>query len=66
MKDLHFFSQVGIIGRTGAGKSTLTLSLFRIIEASEGSVLIDGVDVSNLGLHRLRSALTIIPQVKLP
>ncbi|XP_037921935.1 multidrug resistance-associated protein 1 isoform X7 [Hermetia illucens] len=54
--------KVGIVGRTGAGKSSLTLSLFRIIEAAEGQILIDGVDISALGLHALRSRLTIIPQ----
>jgi len=41
----------------------LTLSLFRIVEAAEGSILVDGVDISNIGLHTLRSRLTIIPQV---
>lgn len=55
--------KVGIVGRTGAGKSSLTLSLFRIIEAVEGSIEIDGLNIANLGLTRLRSALTIIPQV---
>lgn len=55
--------RVGIVGRTGAGKSSLTLSLFRIIEAAAGSIEIDGVNVAHLGLVALREALTIIPQV---
>ncbi|KAK0171316.1 hypothetical protein PV328_009061 [Microctonus aethiopoides] len=54
--------KIGIVGRTGAGKSSLTLSLFRIIEAAEGKIFIDGIDISTLGLHVLRSRLTIIPQ----
>uniref|UniRef100_A0AAX7V9V4 Multidrug resistance-associated protein 1 n=1 Tax=Astatotilapia calliptera TaxID=8154 RepID=A0AAX7V9V4_ASTCA len=54
--------KVGIVGRTGAGKSSLTLGLFRIIEAAEGQIFIDGVDIAKLGLHELRSRITIIPQ----
>ncbi|KAK0179174.1 hypothetical protein PV327_007989 [Microctonus hyperodae] len=54
--------KIGIVGRTGAGKSSLTLSLFRIIEAAHGKIFIDGIDISKLGLHTLRSRLTIIPQ----
>ncbi|PWA03531.1 hypothetical protein BB558_000317 [Smittium angustum] len=55
-------SKVGVVGRTGAGKSSLTLALFRIIEAAEGSIVIDGIDISKLGLVDLRSNLIIIPQ----
>ncbi|XP_031350249.1 multidrug resistance-associated protein 1 isoform X4 [Photinus pyralis] len=54
--------KVGIVGRTGAGKSSLTLSLFRIIEAAQGEIIIDDVNISKIGLHALRSRLTIIPQ----
>ena len=54
--------QIGIVGRTGAGKSSMALSLFRIIEATSGSIVIDGLDTGALGLHDFRSKLTIIPQ----
>ncbi|RVE43931.1 hypothetical protein evm_011442 [Chilo suppressalis] len=54
--------KLGIVGRTGAGKSTLTLGLFRIVEAMGGKILIDGIDISTIGLHQLRSRITIIPQ----
>ena len=54
--------KVGVVGRTGAGKSSLTLALFRLIEPVEGHIYIDGLNISQLGLYDLRSRLTIIPQ----
>ncbi|XP_065414945.1 multidrug resistance-associated protein 1 isoform X9 [Chrysemys picta bellii] len=54
--------KVGIVGRTGAGKSSLTLGLFRINESAEGEIIIDGVNVAKIGLHDLRFKITIIPQ----
>ncbi|KAF1761582.1 hypothetical protein GCK72_009838 [Caenorhabditis remanei] len=54
--------KIGIVGRTGAGKSSVTLSLFRIVEAAEGQITLDGINIADIGLHDLRSNLTIIPQ----
>ncbi|PIA19108.1 hypothetical protein COEREDRAFT_90472 [Coemansia reversa NRRL 1564] len=54
--------KVGIVGRTGAGKSSLTLGMLRIIEASSGRIVVDGIDISHIGVGDLRSQLTIIPQ----
>ncbi|XP_077632923.1 ATP-binding cassette sub-family C member 3 isoform X1 [Crocuta crocuta] len=59
---VHGGEKVGIVGRTGAGKSSMTLCLFRILEAAEGEICIDGLNVADIGLHDLRSQLTIIPQ----
>ncbi|KAL8582638.1 hypothetical protein ACOMHN_028703 [Nucella lapillus] len=54
--------KVGIVGRTGAGKSSMTVALFRLIEGASGSIVIDRHNVSTLGLHDLRSRITILPQ----
>ena len=55
-------SRVGLVGRTGAGKSSLTLALFRFLEARAGSVVIDGLDIATLALKELRERMAIIPQ----
>ena len=66
LKGLNFTveknQRVGIVGRTGAGKSSLALALFRFLEARDGSITIDGLDISKLKLFDLRSRLAIIPQ----
>ncbi|KAK3094333.1 hypothetical protein FSP39_000405 [Pinctada imbricata] len=54
--------KIGIVGRTGAGKSSMTLSLFRLIEAAGGEINIDSLCIADIGLHDLRSKITILPQ----
>ncbi|OJD19343.1 hypothetical protein AJ78_00705 [Emergomyces pasteurianus Ep9510] len=54
--------RVGIVGRTGAGKSSLALALFRGLEADSGRILLDNVDIGQIGLRDLREAITIVPQ----
>lgn len=66
LKDLDFVVdgglKVGIVGRTGAGKSTISNALTRIVELESGSIEIDGLDIADLDLCELRNAVTIIPQ----
>ncbi|PLW40557.1 hypothetical protein PCANC_16781 [Puccinia coronata f. sp. avenae] len=54
--------KVGIIGRTGSGKSTLAMSLLRILEPAEGKIILDGIDISRIGLQDLRTRITIVSQ----
>lgn len=56
-------SKVGVVGRTGAGKSSLVLALLRIVELAEGSIAIDNVDIATLSLEKLRSSIAVIAQV---
>ncbi|TFK50258.1 P-loop containing nucleoside triphosphate hydrolase protein [Heliocybe sulcata] len=54
--------RVGLLGRTGSGKSTLAMSLLRFVDPVSGRIVIDGIDISTIGLHDLRSRITFIPQ----
>ncbi|OAF67676.1 Ubiquitin-conjugating enzyme E2 S [Intoshia linei] len=55
-------TKIGVVGRTGSGKSSMVLAMFRILEASSGKILIDNIPISYIGLHDLRNNITIIPQ----
>ncbi|WVF66753.1 hypothetical protein IAT40_001495 [Kwoniella sp. CBS 6097] len=60
--DIRGGEKIGIIGRTGAGKTSITVALFRLVELTSGRIIIDGLDISQLGLNTLRSKIAIIPQ----
>ncbi|GAK67638.1 ABC transporter family protein [Moesziomyces antarcticus] len=62
--DLHIKAgeKIAFCGRTGAGKSTLVTTLLRTLELSGGSITVDGIDIATMGLHRLRSSISLIPQ----
>lgn len=53
--------KVGIVGRTGAGKSTILQVLFRLTDSFEGDIKIDGADIKSMGLHLLRKSIAYIP-----
>lgn len=60
--DIKSHEKIGVVGRTGAGKSSLTLALFRLIEPASGNITIDNINTSSIGLLDLRRRLAIIPQ----
>ncbi|KAJ1799855.1 hypothetical protein LPJ59_001535 [Coemansia sp. RSA 2399] len=60
--DARHGERIGIVGRTGAGKSTLSRALLRLVEPTSGTIVLDGVNILELGLERVRQSITIIPQ----
>jgi ATP-binding cassette subfamily C (CFTR/MRP) protein 5 len=60
--DIRPREKIGVCGRTGSGKSTTMLALFRVVELEGGCITIDGIDISTLGLGNLRENICIIPQ----
>jgi len=58
---VHSGHKVGIVGRTAAGKSTLSLAITRIVELFSGTIEIDGIDISKVDIHELRSKITVVP-----
>ena len=63
--DIKRGEKIGIVGRTGAGKSSMTLALFRIIEPAEGAISIDNIDITHMGVGHLRSRFVISQKKKL-
>ena len=67
LRDLSFEvrprEKIGVVGRTGAGKSTICLSLSRIVEIANGTIQVDGINISDLPLNEVRRRITVIPQV---
>jgi ABC-type multidrug transport system fused ATPase/permease subunit len=63
--DIDPGAKVAVVGRTGAGKSTIATAFFRFLEAERGKIEIDGINIAEIGLEDLRSKLAIIPRIPL-